>query len=122
VLACTVGLAFWWALTEPLPLPPLLVYGVPAALLLACGVIAGKLGGLAAPVALLFSLLLGSLIATRLHQAFVPESLPVSRFGGYLTMDVASLTLPLIGAAVVGLIGGLIGERLLPTRRDWPGR
>ena len=89
VFATMVGLAFWWALTEPLPIPPLVLYGVPALILFACGVIAGGLGGVAAPVALVFSLLLGSLIATQLHQAFVPASLPVSRFGG-LAIDGAA--------------------------------
>ncbi len=122
VLACTVGLAFWWALTEPLPVPPFVLYAVPAAILLACGVIAGRLGAVAAPCSLLFSLLLGSLIATRLHQAFVPASAPVSRFGVYLSIDLVALIGPLIAAALAGAIGGVVGERVLPTRREWPGR
>ena len=122
VLACTVGLAFWWALTEPLPVPPVVLYAVPAAILLACGVIAGRLGAVAAPVALVFSLLLGSLIATKLHQAFVPASVPVSGFGGYLSIDLVALVGPLIAAAIAGAVGGVVGERLLPTRKERPGR
>ena len=122
VIASTVGLAFWWALTEPLPLPPVLLYAIPAVILAACGVIAGRLGSAAAPVALLFSLLLGSLIATRLHQAFSPATLPVSRFGGYIAIEPVALILPFVLAAGVGALGGIVGERILPTRREWPGR
>lgn len=114
-MACTVGLAFWWALTEPLPIPPVIVFSLPAAVLLACGVIAGRLGVLASPVALLFSLLLGSLIGTQIHHAFTPASPPVSSFGG-IALDPQSLVVPLLLAAVVGGIGGVIGERALPTR------
>ena len=61
VIATTTGLSFWWGLTEPLPVPPPVLLGVPAAILLCSGVIAGRLGTLAAPCALLFSLLLGVL-------------------------------------------------------------
>ncbi len=121
VLSCTVGLAFWWALSEPLQLHPLLLYGVPAALLFAGGIVAGRTGPLAAPVSLLFSLLLGSLIATRLHRAFVPGALPVSRFGA-MPIDAAALALPLLAAAIVGVLGGIVGERMLPTRPYWPGQ
>ena len=122
VIACTVGLAFWWALTEPLPLPALLLYAIPAVILAACGVIAGRLGAIASPIALLFSLLLGSLIATQLHQAFLPETLPVSRFGGYLAIEPLSLVVPFAIAAILGALGGVVGERVLPTRSEWPGR
>jgi hypothetical protein len=122
VIASTVGLAFWWALTEPLPLPPALLYAIPAVILVACGVIAGRLGFIAAPVALFFSLLLGSLIATQLHQAFFPATLPVSRFGGYIAIEPVALVIPFVVAAIVGAIGGVVGERILPTRKDWPGR
>lgn len=115
VTACTVGLAFWWALTEPLPVPPLVLFSLPVAVLLASGVIAGRFGALAAPCALLFSLLLGSLIGTQLHHAFTPASPPVSAFGGF-RIDAASLAVPLVASAVIGAIGGLIGERILPTR------
>jgi len=121
VIATTVGLSFWWALTESLPIPPLVLYGVPALILFACGVIAGGLGAVAAPVALVFSLLLGSLIATQIHRAFVPASLPVSRFGG-LTIDGAALLAPLVLASLAGVTGGYVGERVLPTRDRWPGR
>lgn len=116
VMACTVGLAFWWALTEPLPIPRPVVLALPAAVLFASGVIAGRLGAVAAPVALLFSLLLGSLIGTAIHHAFTPLSPPVSSFAG-IGLDPASLGLPLMLAAGVGALGGLLGERMLPTRR-----
>lgn len=121
VLACTVGLAFWWALTEPLPLPAPLLYAVPAGILFACGVIAGRIGVVASPVALLFSLLLGSLIATAMHRAFEPTHAPVSRFGA-IALDPAALLGPLGAAVVLGVLGGILGERMLPTRREWPGR
>ncbi len=122
VLACTVGLAFWWALTEPLPFPLPALYVLPGLMLLGSGVIAGRMGVLAAPISLLFSLFLGSLIATRLHQAFVPESVPVSHFGAQIAIEPASLVVPLVAAVVAGAIGGLLGERMLPTRAEWPGR
>ena len=64
VLATTTGLAFWWGLTEPLPVPPYILLGVSAGILLCAGVIAGRLGAAAAPCALLVSLLLGSIRAT----------------------------------------------------------
>lgn len=116
VIACTVGLAFWWALTEPLPIPLPVLFALPVAILFACGVIAGRLGIVAAPVALLFSLLLGSLIATQLHHAFTPQSPPVSRFGGF-AIEAAALAIPLVVSAAIGAIGGFVGERMLPTRR-----
>jgi hypothetical protein len=116
VIACTVGLAFWWALTEPLPVPPVVLFSLPIAILLASGVIAGRFGAVAAPCALLFSVLLGSLIATQLHHAFTPASLPVSRFGGF-AIEPVSLAVPLLVAAGIGAVGGVIGERILPSRR-----
>ena len=116
VIASTVGLAFWWALTEPLPIPAVVLYGVAAAILFATSVIAARLGVIAAPCALLFSLFLGSLIATRLHREFTPSSAPVSRFGDALALDPSALVLPLVAAAILGGIGGLIGERILPSR------
>lgn len=122
VVACTVGLAFWWALTEPLPLPRPILYSLPVLILLGGGVIAGRMGVLSAPIALVFSLWLGSLIATWMHHAFVPESLPVSRFGSELAIEPLSLVWPMIAAAFVGAVGGVLGERLLPTRAEWPGR
>ncbi|HET8568720.1 MAG TPA: hypothetical protein VFM93_07025 [Candidatus Limnocylindria bacterium] len=120
VIACTVGLAFWWGLTEPLPVAPAVLLGVPAGILVCAGVIAGRLGAVAAPVALLFSLFLGSILATQLHQAFVPASPPVSRFGGLLEIALPQLLLPLAAAALLGGVGGLAGERILPSR--WPPR
>jgi hypothetical protein len=121
VLSTTVGLAFWWALTEPLPLPAPILYSAPAVFLFMCGIMAGRLGLAAAPIAFVFSLLLGSLIATQLHQSFAPQHLPVSRFGP-LTIDGAELAWPLVITSIVGLIGGIVGERMLPTRAEWPGR
>jgi len=47
IVATTVGLAFWWALTEPLPVPPVILLGVPAAIVFCAGLIAGRLGVLA---------------------------------------------------------------------------
>lgn len=116
--ATTVGLAFWWGLTEPLPVPPPILLGVPASILLAAGVLAGRAGVVAAPSALLFSLLLGSILATQLHQAFTPAYPPVSRFGPYLALELPGLLVPLAIAALIGAAGGLLGERLLPTPRD----
>lgn len=115
--ASTVGLAFWWGLTEPLPVPGPILLGVPGAILLASGVLAGRAGAVAAPAALLFSLLLGSIIATQLHQVFTPAYPPVSRFGPYLSLELPGLLLPLGVAAAIGAAGGILGERLLPTQR-----
>jgi hypothetical protein len=114
VIACSVGLAFWWALTEPLPIPPLLLFAVPAVMLFASGIIAGRLGGVAAPVALLFSLLLGSLIGTWIHRAYEPLSPAVSSFGGIAIDAAGTLVIPLILAAALGAVGGLVGERVFP--------
>ena len=115
VLATTTGLAFWWGLTEPLPVPPLVLFGVGGGVLFCAGIIAGRTGALAAPCALLFSLFLGSILATQLHQAFTPGFSPVSRFGPVLTLELPALLVPLAAAMVLGAIGGVIGERLLPT-------
>lgn len=117
VIATTIGLAFWWGLTEPLPVPPPVLLSVPATILLCCGVIAGRLGAVAGPCALLFSLLLGSILATQLHQAFTPSFPPVSRFGGWLSLELPELLAPLALAGLLGAIGGFAGERLLPTPR-----
>jgi len=116
VLATTTGLAFWWGLTEPLPVPPVILLGVSAGILLCAGVIAGRLGGVAAPCALLFSLFLGSILATQMHQAFTPSFAPVSRFGGLLVLELPAILVPLAIAAALGALGGAIGERLLPSR------
>ena len=117
VTACTVGLAFWWGLTEPLPVAPAVLLGVPAGILVCAGIIAGRLGAFAAPLALLFSLFLGSILATQLHQAFVPSTPPVSRFGGLVEIGLPELLVPLAVAAVLGAAGGIAGERILPSRR-----
>ena len=114
VTATSVGLAFWWGLTEPLPVPPVILLGVPAAILFCAGLIAGRLGAIASPVALLFSLFIGSIIATQLHQAFSPNTPPVSSFGGLLVLAFPELLIPLVAALVLGAVGGLLGERLLP--------
>jgi hypothetical protein len=115
VTATSIGLAFWWGLTEPLPVPPLILLGVPAAILFCAGLIAGRLGAIASPVALLFSLFIGSIIATQLHQAFRPNTPPVSSFGELLVLQLPDLLAPLAAAFVLGGIGGLVGERLLPS-------
>ena len=115
VLATTTGLAFWWGLTEPLPVPPVVLFGVGSGVLFCAGVIAGRSGALAAPCALLFSLLLGSILATQLHQAFTPGFSPVARFGPVLALELPTLLLPLAAATLLGTIGGLVGERLLPS-------
>jgi hypothetical protein len=115
IFATTVGLAFWWALTEPLPVPPVILLGVPAAILFCAGLIAGRLGVLASPVGLLFSLFVGSIIATQLHQYFAPATPPISSFGALIALSFPELLIPLGAAAVLGVIGGLLGERLLPS-------
>lgn len=115
VIATSIGLAFWWGLTEPLPVPPVILLGVPAAILFCAGIIAGRLGAIAAPVALLFSLLVGSIIATQLHQYFRPSSPPVSSFGALLVLQLPELLIPLGAAVVLGAAGGVLGERLLPS-------
>jgi len=115
VAATSIGLAFWWALTEPLPVPPIILLAVPAAILFCAGVIAGRLGAIASPVALLFSLFIGSIIATQLHQYFRPNSQPVSSFGDLMVLALPELLAPLAAAVVLGGAGGLLGERLLPS-------
>jgi hypothetical protein len=115
VTATSVGLAFWWALTEPLPVPPVILLSVPAAILFCAGLIAGRLGAIASPVALLFSLLIGSIIATQLHQAFRPNTPPVSSFGELIVLSFPELVVPLVAAFVLGGVGGVLGERLLPS-------
>jgi hypothetical protein len=115
VTATSVGLAFWWALTEPLPVPPVILLSVPAAILFCAGLIAGRLGAIASPVALLFSLFIGSIIATQLHQAFRPNTQPISSFGELMVLSFPELIVPLIAAVVLGGAGGLLGERLLPS-------
>jgi len=117
IVATSVGLAFWWALTEPLPVPPAILLGIPGAILLCAGVIAGRLGVLAAPVALLFSLFVGSIIATQLHQYFAPATPPISSFGAFIALGLPELLAPLAIAAVLGGVGGLFGERLMPAGR-----
>lgn len=115
IIATTVGLAFWWALTEPLPVPPSILLGVPAAILFCAGVIAGRLGVVASPLALLFSLFVGSIIATQLHQFFAPATPPITSFGALIELSLPELLPPLGAAAVLGVIGGLLGERLSPA-------
>jgi hypothetical protein len=96
--------------------PPVILLGVSAGILLCAGVIAGRLGAVAAPCALLFSLFLGSILATQMHQAFTPSFEPVSHFGGLLVLELPSILIPLAIAAALGGLGGLLGERLLPSR------
>ncbi|HZP96686.1 MAG TPA: hypothetical protein VFC31_10180 [Candidatus Limnocylindria bacterium] len=117
IVAATVGLAFWWALTEPLPVPPTILLAIPALILFCAGLVAGRLGAIASPVALLFSLFAGSIIATQMHQYFAPATPPISSFGGLIALSLPEL-LPLVGiAVVVGAAGGVLGERLLPAGR-----
>ena len=115
VIASAIGLAFWWALTEPLPVPPAILLGVAGAILFCAGLIAGNGGVIAAPVALLFSLFVGSIIATQLHQAFRPQSAPIEVFNGLISLRLPELLAPLGAAAVIGAAGGWLGERLLPS-------
>ena len=117
VIATTIGLAFWWALTEPLPVPPPILLGVPGAILLCAGLIAGRLGVIAAPIALVFSLFVGSIIATQLHQYFAPATPPISSFGAFIALTLPELLGPIAIATVLGAIGGVLGERLMPTGR-----
>jgi hypothetical protein len=102
-------------LTEPLPVPPVILLSVPAAILFCAGLIAGRLGAIASPVALLFSLFIGSIIATQLHQAFRPNTPPVSSFGELIVLSFPELVVPLVAAFVLGGVGGVLGERLLPS-------
>jgi hypothetical protein len=118
VTATSIGLAFWWGLTEPLPVPPVILLGVPAVILFCAGLIAGRLGVIASPIALLFSLFIGSIIATQLHQAFRPNTPPVSSFGELMVLGFPELLAPLVAALVLGGVGGLLGERLLPSSLD----
>jgi hypothetical protein len=116
VVASAIGLAFWWALTEPLPVPPVILLAVAGAILFCAGVIAGNGGAIAAPVALLFSLFVGSIIATQLHQAFRPQSAPIEEFNRLISLRFPEVLAPLGIAVVIGAAAGWVGERLLPSR------
>jgi hypothetical protein len=123
VVASAIGLAFWWALTEPLPVPPAILLGVAGAILFCAGLIAGNGGVIAAPVAFLFSLFVGSIIATQLHQAFRPQTAPIDEFNGLISLHFPEVLAPLAIAVAIGAGAGWIGERLLPSRRrDEPPR
>jgi len=117
ICASAIGLGFWWALTEPLPVPPAILLGVAGAILFCAGLIAGRGGALAAPVALLFSLFFGSILATQLHQAFRPQSLPIEEFNALISLRCPELLGPLAIAVAIGAVAGWVGERLLPTWR-----
>jgi cell division protein FtsX len=91
---------------------------VAGAILFCAGVIAGNGGAIAAPVAFLFSLFLGSIIATQLHQAFRPQTAPVDEFNGLISLHFPEVLAPIAIAAVIGAAAGLVGERLLPSRRS----
>jgi hypothetical protein len=119
VVAASIGLAFWWALTEPLPVPPAILIAIPAVILFCAGLIAGRLGAIASPIALVFSLFVGSIIATQLHQYFAPATPPISSFGGFIALSLPELIGPIAAAIVVGAAGGLVGERLV-LRADRP--
>jgi hypothetical protein len=115
IAATAVGLAFWWGLTEPLPIPPVILLGVAGAILFCSGLIAGRGGIVAAPVAFLFSLFLGSILSTQLHQAFRPATPPVSEFNGLISLRFPEVVAPLAIALVIGAGAGWLGERLLPS-------
>jgi ABC-type antimicrobial peptide transport system permease subunit len=117
IVASAIGLAFWWALTEPLPVPPVILLGVAGAILLCAGLIAGNGGAVAAPVAFLFSLFVGSIISTQLHQAFRPQTPPVDEFNGLISLHFPEVLPPLLVAVAIGAVGGFIGERILPSRQ-----
>ena len=117
VIATTIGLAFWWALTEPLPVPPAILLAIPALILFCAGLIAGRLGALASPIAFVFSLLVGSIIATQLHQYFAPATPPISSFGGLIALSLPELLVPVAISAILGFAGGVLGERLAPSAR-----
>ena len=59
--------------------------------------------------------LLGSILATQMHQAFTPSFAPVSHFGSLLVLELPAILVPLSIAAGLGALGGLAGERLLPS-------
>lgn len=115
IAASAVGLAFWWSLTEPLPIPPVILLAVAGAILFCAGLVAGAGGIIAAPVALLFSLFLGSILSTQLHQAFRPATPPVSEFNGLISLHFPEVLAPLAVALVIGALAGWLGERLLPS-------
>jgi hypothetical protein len=117
IVASAIGLAFWWALTEPLPVPPVILLGVAAAILFCAGLIAGNGGAIAAPVAFLFSLFVASIISTQLHQAFRPQTAPVDEFNGLISLHFPELLAPLAIAVAIGAAGGWVGERILPSRQ-----
>jgi hypothetical protein len=116
VVASAIGLAFWWALTEPLPVPPAILLGVAGAILFCAGLIAGNGGAIASPVAFLFSLFVASIIATQLHQAFRPQTAPVDEFNGLISLHFPEVLAPLAVAVLIGAVGGWLGERILPSR------
>ncbi|TMG53481.1 MAG: hypothetical protein E6H84_11780 [Chloroflexi bacterium] len=116
IAASAVGLAFWWALTEPLPVPPVILLAVAGAILVCSGLIAGRGGIIAAPSALLFSLFIGSILATQLHQAFRPQSPPIEEFNALISLRFPEVLAPLAIAVVIGAVAGWFGERLLPSQ------
>ena len=63
-------------------------------------------------------LFIGSIIATQLHQAFRPNTPPVSSFGDLMVLTLPDLLIPLGIAVILGGVGGLLGERLLPSSLD----
>jgi hypothetical protein len=116
IAASAIGLAFWWSLTEPLPVPPAILLGVAGAILFCAGLVAGRAGAIAGPVAFLFSLFIGSIISTQLHQAFQPESRPTEEFNALISLRFPELLAPLAISALIGAAAGWLGERLLPSR------
>src|SRR5207248_1921421 len=62
------------------------VVGAALAGIVCSGLIAGRGGIIAAPSALLFSLFIGSILATQLHQAFRPQSPPIEEFNALISL------------------------------------
>src|SRR5947207_2680154 len=63
------------------------------------------------------TVLVGSIIATQLHQAFRPQTAPVDEFNGLISLHFPEVLAPLAIAVVIGAVGGWVGERLVPARR-----
>ena len=85
------------------------------AILSCAGLIAGRGGAIAAPVGFMFSLFLGSLLATQLHQAFRPASPPVSDFNALISLRFPEVLWPLVISLAIGAVSGWLSERLLPS-------
>src|SRR5207237_9739739 len=101
---------------EPTSAPPHSQHPVARPILVCSGLIAGRGGIIAAPSALLFSLFIGSILATQLHQAFRPQSPPIEEFNALISLRFPEVLAPLAIAVVIGAVAGWFGERLLPSQ------